>query len=305
MEKQIVIKDIRIDAGTQQRPIDDDVVSRYMALMKEGAKFPPVSIVFDGKNNWLWDGFHRYHVYAKLKINTIIASIEKGTKRDAIFFSFAANKDHGFPRQQGTVKKMLLTKILPDEEWGAQTDEAIAKWVGVTRPWVSMIRKEYEKPAISEKEDARQSKRQVTYHSRQKETQRTGDTKKADFQPSGDTGQNNSPKILDSVGEIVPDHLVPIFTRVNEIKVLVHQLNRMLKTVKDAQAANDPLYAYVKLNPLEVETGNVKRNLRFGIPYAVCRHCRGESKGCRVCEELGFVSEQRYRATIEELKPKK
>lgn len=305
MEKQIALKEIRIDAGTQQRPIDDDVVSRYMALMKEGAKFPPVSIVFDGKHNWLWDGFHRYHAYTKLKINTITASIEEGTKRDAIFFSFSANKDHGFPRQQGTVREMLLTKIFPDEEWGACTDQEIAGWVGVTRQYVSRTRKEYENPAVPEKEDLRQTKTRLEAPLRTKQGGKGGATKNADFGPSGDTGQNKSPKILDSVGEVVPEHLVGIFSRVNEIKLFIHQLNQMLKTVKDAQAKNDPLYSYVKLNPLEVETANVKRNLRFGLPYAVCRYCRGESQGCRVCEELGFVSEQRYRTTIEELKPKK
>ncbi len=31
--KSIPIKDIRIDGGTQQRPVDDDVMRRYAALM--------------------------------------------------------------------------------------------------------------------------------------------------------------------------------------------------------------------------------------------------------------------------------
>jgi len=310
MIEQLVLKDVRTDSGTQQRPIDDDVVSRYMALMKEGLKFPPVAIVFDGKNNWLWDGFHRYHAFVKLNKKTIDANVEKGTQRDAMFFSFGANKDHGFPRQPGTVKAILLRKIFPDEEWGACTDQEIANWVGATRQYVSMMGKEYERLAVPQQEDTQQTKRQQYAIPDKTRLQGAGAAKNADFQPSGDTGQNNSPtetdaepvKIVDSVGEVVPEHLVPIFTRVNEIKVLIHQLNKMLKTVKDARARNDLLFAYVRLNPLEVETANVKRNLKFSIPYAVCRYCGGDGENCRICEGLGFVNETRYLATIEELK---
>ena len=100
MIKQIAIPDIRTDGGTQQRPIDENVVKRYKALYQDGVKFPPVDIIYDGKDYWLWDGFHRFHAQRQLGKKIIETSIEDGSRRDAVWFSFHANHDSGFPRQQ-------------------------------------------------------------------------------------------------------------------------------------------------------------------------------------------------------------
>ncbi len=295
MEKTLSLKLIRTDGGTQQRPIDDDILKRYMGLMKDGFEFPPVSVILDGKDYWLWDGFHRYHALRKLGKTSINASVEKGERREAIWFSFQANQKHGFPRQPGTVKEMLLKKIFPDPEWGKLTDNAIAQWVGVTRRYVSKIRKQ------------QSTKREQSSHSRQGQSRSAYQARKPDSGPKKSSGKeiskpDNVKELLDTVGEIVPKHLVKIFSRANEIKVFIHQLNKMLHTVREEQANNDPLYAYVKLNALEVEAGNVKRNLKFGLPYAVCRYCGGDGKNCRACDQLGWVNEMRYRTTAKELK---
>lgn len=96
--KSIPIKDICLDGGTQQRPVDDDVVKRYAALMKEieqtkGEKFPPVDIITDGRNNFfLVDGYHRVAAARKNGKKYIEAFVVNGTRRDAIFLSFSANK---------------------------------------------------------------------------------------------------------------------------------------------------------------------------------------------------------------------
>lgn len=315
MIKKIVLKNIRTDGSTQQRPIDEDILKKYMTLMKEGFEFPPVSVFFDGKAYWLWDGFHRYHARRKLGKSSIDASVEDGTQRDAVWFSFQANKDHGFPRQPGTVKEILLELIFPDKEWGGQTDDAIAQWVGVTHSYISRIRKQQSVKSVHSTHSG-QSQLRSAYQAKNADSGPEKSSGKQDSKPpetrkqgGNDDKFNDSkdlegekPKILDSVGETVPEHLVSVFSRVNEIKLLIRDLNQMLHRVREGQANNDPLYAYVKLNPLEVEMGNVKRNLKFGIPYAVCRYCGGDGKGCRACDELGFVNEPRYRTTAKELK---
>ena len=63
--------------------------------MRDGAKFPPVT-VFDGENNWLSDGFHRF--YAGLE--EIEADVRQGTLRDAKLFSMSANAVHELPLRQ-------------------------------------------------------------------------------------------------------------------------------------------------------------------------------------------------------------
>lgn len=283
MSKQIALADIRIDGGTQQRPVEDAVVLKYKALMEDGVEFPPISVVHDGKDYFLFDGFHRYHAASKLKKTSILANVDEGTKRDAIWFSFNANAKHGFPRQPGTVKEMLLKRIFPDKKWKLETDEALAGWIGgVNRSHVTRCRKEYE----------------------------------ASLEPKPPKQQNNpSPKneekttvtqspMLDSTGREVPEHIREIFGRVGEIKEHIRQLNQMFKTIKEAVAKNDVLYANCKLDQLKAEVGNVRRNLRFTLPYAVCAYCGGDvnNEDCRACEGRGFVNEQTYLATPDEMK---
>lgn len=71
------------------------------------------------------------------------ASVEGGTRREAIWFSFSANCNHGFARQPGTVKEVLIEKIFPDSEWGKLTDAEIGKWVGATERYIRKVRNEH------------------------------------------------------------------------------------------------------------------------------------------------------------------
>lgn len=291
MKKDLALADIRIDGGTQQRKSDDAYVLRYQTLIAENPEaFPPVDILFDGKDYWLWDGFHRYHAYRKLGKNYIPASIEDGTKREAIFASFSANKDHGFPRQPGTVKAMLIEKIFPDEEWGGPewTDEAIAQWIGgVTRQYISHCRKNYE--ADKKKADTGQGS---------SEPEKTDDNEPES--PAEEIDQ------IDSPGRKVPEHLREIFSRVAEVKEHIKTINKMFKTIKDAQANNDPIYANCKLDQLKAAIGNVRSNLRFTFPYAVCGYCGGDvnNKDCRACNGNGFVNEATWLATPKDMRGK-
>jgi hypothetical protein len=305
MLKELPLKDIMLlDNATKQRPLDDDVVARYAALIKDGVKFKPVDIVNDGKENYLWDGRHRYHAYRKLDKKYIPCSVEPGSLRDAIFFSFHANHDHGLPRQPGVAKDIILI-ILADSEWGKMPVKEIAEWVGVTRRHVEKIIAE--KKEAEQKKDAGKNEANVKMG---KNFDANSSQDNVDSKPENEENEVNinldkSPVLLDSVGEIVPEKFIPIFARINEIKTYIHQLNQMLKTIKDARANNDLLWSHCKINPLEVEVKNVTRNLRFSLPYTVCCYCRGDGKNCRACGELGWVNEQSYLCTAAELKKQK
>ena len=75
MASELKLTDVRIDGGTQPRAkIDLDVVAEYAERLDAGDVFPPVEVVFDGKDYWLWDGFHRYHGHARAKRKTIAVS---------------------------------------------------------------------------------------------------------------------------------------------------------------------------------------------------------------------------------------
>lgn len=293
MAKEIALPDIRIDGGTQQRPVDDAVVMRYKASLQTGAKFPPVSIVFDGKDNWLTDGFHRFHAYRKLGKNYIPAEITNGTKREAVWLSFKANADHGFPRQSGTIKDMLIEKIFPDKEWMLETDKALAGWIGggVTAKYISQCRIAWQKT-------------KATTTTTTKETSNTQNSGSGNKATTTTEGSPTPVSVKDSTGREVPEHLRKIFNRVPEIKAHIATINALFKTIKEAIAANDILYANCKIESLKADIGNLRRNLRFTKPHAVCRLCGGDvnNKDCRACEGRGFLNESGYMAVPQEMK---
>jgi hypothetical protein len=267
--KDIPIKDIRIDGGTQQRPVEDKVVARYAALMKDGFPFDPVEIITDGRSNFLWDGFHRLAAASKLGQQYIAANEANSTQRDAKKASFSANKKNAYPRPDGTVKK-ILEKMWNDAEWSKMSITETAKHVGCTRAYVSKRYAEF-----------------------------------ADDSPGGTRKRDKSEKkVLDATGKQVPEHLLNFFERANDFRRPIRELNNMLKEVRKAKEAGDRTYSYIKIENLQAQIGNVKRIFRFGMPYAVCRYCGGDEMNdeCRACGGSGFVNEMTYRSTAKELK---
>lgn len=295
MKKQLPLKDIRTDGKTQQRPVDDNVVKRYAAMMKDGSVFPPVEIITDGKSNFLWDGFHRYFATIKLGKNYIEANVVNGTQRDAIYLSFAANKENAFPRQPGTAKG-IIEKVLKDAEWSKISQSEIARHVGVTEGFVRKVKTEIEAHP------------------------RTGTRIEGDSEPKKEVSRSKTVKIkrgeseyemqvpekktLDSTAKQVPEHLVKYFERSNEYRGMIKQLNDMLKTVRKGKEAGDLFYRYIKIENLTAEINNVKRIFRFAMPFSVCGYCGGDENNefCRACDGCGFVNELTYKSTPEELK---
>lgn len=292
--RKLKLEKINIEGNTQHRPIDEATVAAYCALMKEGVEFPPIQIVFDGKDYWPFDGFHRYHAAGRAKLTEIDAVINRGTKNDAQWCSFAANKDHGLPRAPGTIKK-IIKKVLAGKEWLDQTDQNIADHVGTTTRYVREIRalmaKADQNPPISGGVPLTGNSGEGNSSFVSSESPDNG-SKKTDLE-----------KIYTSTGKECPEHLREIFARSSEIKKLIADVNALLKTCKDGTKSGDELYRYMKINDLEVQAANVKRNLKFTMPYATCGYCGGDdSQDCTACTGAGWVNEGMHRATPEEMK---
>lgn len=139
--KIINLKTVRIDGDTQSRAhLDDGTVYDYMQAIRDGIELPPIVVFFDGAENWLADGFHRYHAYAGDKRASIPADVRAGTRRDAMLFSFGANCTHGL-RRTNEDKRKVVGLMLADPEWSAWSDRQIADRCGVSHPFVAAIRK--------------------------------------------------------------------------------------------------------------------------------------------------------------------
>lgn len=150
--KHLPIGDISIDGGTQARvEINAATVDEYAEALTEGEKLPPVIVFFDGAQNHLADGFHRYHGNRKIGATTIECDIRTGTLRDARLFAYGANRDHGLRRTVADKRRAVAGMLADCPDW---SDRAIAKHVGVSHPFVAAIRNPETKERQAEAREA-------------------------------------------------------------------------------------------------------------------------------------------------------
>src|SRR6476646_3295361 len=137
----LATKHIRIDGGTQTREeINENAVNDYAEAMRVGKELPPAVVFHDGSNNWLADGFHRYHGANKIGI-ALLCDIRQGTRRDAILYAAGANDAHGLRRSNETKRRAVML-LLKDEEWRQWSNPVIAQKCGVSDEFVRKIRAE-------------------------------------------------------------------------------------------------------------------------------------------------------------------
>jgi hypothetical protein len=139
-EIQIAIQSIRRNGDTQSRvAIDRTAVREYALEMKEGFNFPAVLLFFDGTDYWLADGFHRVEAALSIGLDRIAASIQEGTRRDAMLYSVGANAVHGLRRTSADKQRAVMT-LLRDREWSRWSDREIARRCGVHHQMVGKLR---------------------------------------------------------------------------------------------------------------------------------------------------------------------
>ena len=100
-------------------------------------------MISDGTDNWLADGFHRYHAFRAADIEDIPVFIRNGTRRDAVLYSVGANAHHGLRRSNEDKRKAVQT-LLADPEWAAWSDREIARQCNVAHPFVGSVRSSLE-----------------------------------------------------------------------------------------------------------------------------------------------------------------
>lgn len=149
--KKLNILNIRTDGGTQPRiSLDQDLVKDYAEKMREGIVFPPVVVFHDGSEYWLADGFHRYFAIRANAVTTVEAEVITGTLRDAQLYAWKANNKHGKRLSHEDIR-VIIRRMLEDEEWGKWSNNKIAKELDVSSMTVGRVRvamqEEAKKPA--------------------------------------------------------------------------------------------------------------------------------------------------------------
>jgi DNA-binding MarR family transcriptional regulator len=139
----IPIAQVRTDGGTQPRAgLDQDTLEEYTALVKRKYKnFPPIEVVYDGNEYWLWDGFHRFEAFKQAKKKDIKANVQQGTITDAQWLSYAANRTNGLRRSNEDKQRAVQAALRHSPE---RSDQVISDHVGVDRKTIAAHRKKLE-----------------------------------------------------------------------------------------------------------------------------------------------------------------
>ncbi len=276
--KTLKISRIRIDGGTQQRRINQEIVAHYADIIPQ---LPPIEVVFDGKIYWLWDGFHRYYASLSLQLDSIKANVRNGTQRDALWLSFSANAAHGLPRT-AKERRYILSRIFSDSKWGLKSLRTIADHVGVSHSSVQRAKSfsnatpDSESPTEEPTEDMIDEPAKITHR---------------------------EPELLtDKTGRAIPDQISEIFLQRGIITKLIQKLDEVLHEIEARKNNRDHVIAWINILALKADITNARRNLAAAKPYAVCPYCGAENEKCQACKGLGFVGKLLYDQAPAEIK---
>lgn len=119
------------------------LIQEYLEMMQNGIVFDPVKAIRTAEGALLvWDGKHRTEA-AKRFGEGYWADIEDGTRADAEWHSFAANKSHGLRRNREDIAK-AIHDALGHPFAQDKSDREIASWIGCDHKTVGKYRKELE-----------------------------------------------------------------------------------------------------------------------------------------------------------------
>ncbi len=285
LNQSILMDLIRTDGCTQHRLLEPEFQAHYGTMMEAGIEFPPIELVFDGKDYWIWDGFHRFWASRDIGRKEIIANVKQGSLRDAKWLSFSANKDHGIPRPLGFAK-IIIERIAEDPKWRKKKQQAIADHVGVTQQCVSKI--------------MRQIKAELSQVKNQNTTvvKRTGG---GEHEDSDEKSSDSKRKVFkDNLKQPVPDKLQELWIGRTTIQDFIGTLDEIKNEVKRMFEVRDKRLTYLQKTTFEADIGNLRRLLKGAVFHAVCPACGGSK--CKLCKNLGLMPKRIYDLLPEEFR---
>lgn len=313
--KELNIESIRIDGGTQPRAkIDEAAVADYSERIKIGDEFPPADVFDDGAEQWLADGFHRYHGHMRAGKKVIRCIIHKGTQRDAILFSVGANGSHGLRRTNADKQKAVDT-LITDTEWGQWSSREIAKRCGVSHEMVESRRASLSKSdsdkRVFKSKSGKTSEMDVSNIGKKKDdsdpvpvffdapAKADEPTPAPEVKP---TKAKLSPPVEDMEGN--PIHrmeVLDVFNRRAEIEQMMRGISAIKSAVLNGMDAKDELFRFVNGADFKARAENLYACLKFSLPHALCPAHADDPlarKDCRYCGGSGWLPVEKYKVAV-------
>lgn len=268
-------------AGLQTRvEINEDVVSEYAEVLREGGTFPPIVLyTTDPKSDllaksvyFLADGFHRLEAAKRLGRFEIEAEVREGDRTAALKAALKANAAHGLRRTNADKRHALeLAWENRRELFGA--DPSSRELAAVC--------------AVSARSAAYflEDMKVCNLHTPDSSTPTLAAAKRSE---AG----------ADRFGLPIPDHLQAAL----KSKALA-KMSRVIRSlaaeiVRERERGN---YVFAKVSQSSLITlSNAAANLKLETPYCVCPNCRGA--GCRACGKTGLQTKMEYERNPREVR---
>lgn len=142
---KIPIEDVVLDERCQARAdVDHDAVNEYAEAYKTGKTLPPPEVFRVSGKLYAVDGYHRIPAAFKAGIDFLrVAVVGDGTIDDAIWYATGVNQAHGV-RRTNADKRRAVRMALNSPIGQEQSTAALAEHLGVSRPFVSKLREDWE-----------------------------------------------------------------------------------------------------------------------------------------------------------------
>lgn len=155
----IHIDALRLDGGTQPRDgLDAVYVTELAQALHDGATLPPVAVMYDGANYWLYDGYHRVAAHRESNFLLVPATIHQGDQQAAQWESYAANQSHGLRRSNDDKRRATLA-ALRHPNAATLSNREIARHLGVDEKTIRTWREKLESSAEIPQIDGRMVQR--------------------------------------------------------------------------------------------------------------------------------------------------
>ena len=255
---------------------NDEVIQEYAEQMKDGVTFPNVKAFRDKKTGitYLVDGFHRTEATVLNGGKTIEADIIYGDRAAALTYALKANAEHGLRRNNADKRHALEMAwenrqcLFKGEE---PTSRQLAAICGVSKSAANIFIKEMG----------------VSKMDRADATMVTDDH----LEERNANVLRNLKEGKDRFEVIIPERILPAFLSTAPKKML-RDIRRLRKELETALGNADIAFAAIGQQTL-TDFDNVVADFKFGMPFCVCRACRGE--GCGSCSNHGFQTIAQYR----------
>jgi len=321
--------------GLQTRvAVDDAALADYADAMRDGARFPPVTVYEDADGTlYLADGYHRVGAAKIAGKSLILAEVTRGTFADALKFALGANANHGLRRTNADKRHALEMawenrRALFGRDDADPSAEILADVCGVTSRFVKSFLAEFQPVNDSLVENTKTSQnklpppqrrvfgkdgktrtvpvRPVVNRAMNGAAQnpptrpmptRTAPPVKKGYHIGADGKQHADGVLLDRFGVEIPDALRAVFNSTH-LADWEHRISMVKSEIKGARALGNPIAKGLQRAVIELD--NAYHEVKAAEPWCVCRVCQGQ--GCKACGDNGYQTEEQYKRNPDELR---